>query len=369
MKKNGLLFSLHKWCGLLLAGLLVLQASTGILLSLRGELTNVFFPAEAPALNNGLLSEHVVNWQQREHGNLSLNRIHFYDTVALARLHLPDSDWPLMALFDRSSGELIKAGGLSSFPLELSARLHYSLVAGEVGSVIIGLEGLLLFGMVLTGLWLWWPAAGRWRQSLKVHLSLRGTALWLQLHKVAGAWLALLLLVLSFTGFVLVFEDALKPVVGRFAPVDELAMPRLPKVETPLQKRGYASALAALDTAFPGERLRQLRFVGPDHRALIVILHNETGERSHALNFAVIDRADNQLAATFRADEAGSGEKLFQSILPIHTGHIAGWPGRLLNVLAGAGLLLMSLSGVLMWLGRRRLRAQRTAGQNAIIQP
>ncbi|HCS28560.1 MAG TPA: hypothetical protein DIW43_13955 [Spongiibacteraceae bacterium] len=362
MNRNGKLFFIHKWCGLVLAAFLTLQAFTGVVLSFRAELTKAMYPAEKVVANDRVVAA-VVNWTEvqaksREQG-FSIERIHFFDTVALARLMPPGSDWPVMAMFDRSSGQLIKEGSLFSFPIELAARLHYSLVVGGVGGLIIGLEGFLLAAMVITGFILWWPAPGRWSRSLTLTFRQRGTGFWIQLHKVVGAWLAAILLLAGLSGFILVFEDYLKPVVAKITPVTELAMPQLPAFDGTLAKRNYGPPMAVVEREFSGERLRQLRFIGEDHRALIFILHNSQGENTHALNFAIVDRVDNTLAATFDADSVPAAERFFQSMLPLHSGHIAGLPGRLLNLAGGLGLLTIAISGFVLWLRRRKLAVSR----------
>lgn len=362
MNKSGLLFFLHKWCGLILAVLLVLQAATGLAISFRNEVTALLYPGGSQVVSTADLAGAVVTWADRTHPAMELERIHFYDTVALARLVSPSSDWPVMALFDRDSARLIRSAPLQYFPLEMAARLHYSLVGGEVGALVIGVEGLLLAAMVITGVILWWPARGRWRRALTLRASLRGTALWIQLHKVVGAWLGVVLLVVGLTGAILIFEDFIKPVVNRVAPVSELEMPALRAFDGRLARGGYGPSMELVEHTFPGETLRQLRFVGENHRALVAILHNYRGQREQALNFAVVDRAYNSLAAEVRADDAPSGERFFQMIMPLHSGHIAGLAGRVVNVLGGLVIVIMAASGVLIWSRRRRTRAARVAG-------
>ncbi len=364
MNRNGKLFFLHKWCGLILAAFLIVQAATGTAISFRSELTSARYPVEDMLPNDRVVGA-VVNWTESQAAatgeQFKINRIHFYSTVALARLMPGDSDWPVMAMFDRESGTLLKTGSLLAFPLELAARIHYSLVAGEIGGLIVGLEGFLLTAMVLTGLILWWPAAGKWSRGLKLSLRQRGTGFWIQLHKVFGAWLAIILLIAGFSGFMLVFEDSLKPLVARVTPVSELAMPQLKPFGGELEKSNYGTSMSVVERAFPGEQLRQLRFIGDNHRALIFILHNSQGKNSHALNFAVVDRVDNSLAASFRADDVPGSERFFQTMLPLHSGHIAGIPGRLLNLSGGLGLLTIAISGFVVWFRRRKLSLGRVS--------
>ena len=45
--------------------------------------------------------------------------------------------------------------------------LHYALRLGEAGRRAVALAGLALALSAASGLWLWWPAAGQWRQALR----------------------------------------------------------------------------------------------------------------------------------------------------------------------------------------------------------
>ncbi len=354
--QKGLLYKIHKWTGISLALLFLLQGLTGSLITFREEVTSIVTGAgnEAAAISHAQLTDSIVSWVDTNYPNFQINRIQFYDSVALARLQREGSDWPEMAMFDRRSGEFLRSGPLHTFPLELAARLHYSLVAGLVGSLVIGLEGLFLAAMSITGIILWWPKPGRWKRSLKVPLRARGLPLWYQLHKVVGAWMMVVLFIIGSTGALLIFEDQLKALVSKFTPIAELAMPALPDSEKVPSRLGYDQAFSLLYNEFPGEHIRQVRFMGPNNRAVIFIVHNELGINSHGYNFAVADRSTDALAAVFSADSVPAAEKFFQLLLPIHNGQLGGPVLRLVSLFGGLTLLLMVYSGIYVWWKRRR---------------
>ena len=74
-------------------------------------------------------------------------------------------------------------------------KLHYALLikSHDVSTVVVGLSGALLMISVLTGLIVWWPLTGRWRQALTVKRKASAERLHYDLHKTAGFYSALVL--------------------------------------------------------------------------------------------------------------------------------------------------------------------------------
>ena len=50
------------------------------------------------------------------------------------------------------------------------------------------------------------------------------------------------------------------------------------------------------------------------------------------------------------------GEKAIASVLDIHRGAVLGWPGKLAFMIAAALMSLFAITGVLLYLSRRKLR-------------
>lgn len=85
--------------------------------------------------------------------------------------------------------------------MELVSHLHGNLLIGNVGSVIVELAASWAIVMILTGLYLWWPRGRRgWGGLLYPRLRLRGRPLWRDLHSVAGVWVSLITLFLLLSG-------------------------------------------------------------------------------------------------------------------------------------------------------------------------
>lgn len=62
--------------------------------------------------------------------------------------------------------------------------LHYRLLLGETGGIVLGWTGFALLALLLSGLWAWWPR-GSWAKALRLKRHAHRSALrdW---HKLAG---------------------------------------------------------------------------------------------------------------------------------------------------------------------------------------
>ena len=92
--------------------------------------------------------------------------------------------------------------GFFTAGMEWLVALHDHLFLQRTGRLINGVGGALLTLMVISGLPLWWPRRGRWRNALLY----RPARPWLfQLHAVTGFWAAFLLLAWGITGIYFAF--------------------------------------------------------------------------------------------------------------------------------------------------------------------
>jgi uncharacterized iron-regulated membrane protein len=104
---------------------------------------------------------------------------------------------------DPENGEVLDAAAGDA---ELSRKLHTfhaSMYIPRVGNLIVGGLGLAMLVSSLTGLWLWWPTAGRVLRALRWRRSKDNFA---NLHHQVGFWICLPLGMLSFTGIWIVLS-------------------------------------------------------------------------------------------------------------------------------------------------------------------
>lgn len=248
-------------------------------------------------------------------------------------------------------------------------ELHASLWLGKygdaamakVGFKTVGALGVLLAVSLASGLYLWWPRPGQWRRALTVkrHAGLARSNF--DLHRALGAYSALLLLVLAFTGFSFAYRDWLVPLVAWFSPVAEEPFKNPPGLKsTPLpgvQPISPDQAAALAERVFPGAELRWLALPdGP--QGYYAVEKRQPGEANirRPRSKVWLDQYSGAPLKVADPRRFSAGETFLNLMWPLHNGEALGLPGRILVCLAGLAPLLLYASGIIHWLQKRRNR-------------
>ena len=153
----------HKWAGLFVGVLFLLQAITGLTMVYREPLTALLNADARVGTGTPAPLDALFAAIARAEPGGQLERITYpadHTIAATARIIMPDKAVHI-ALINPEKGSVISSGPLWRYPVELSNRVHTSLLMGTTGNVILALEGLTLAFMTITGLIVWWPRAGR----------------------------------------------------------------------------------------------------------------------------------------------------------------------------------------------------------------
>lgn len=104
-----------------------------------------------------------------------------------------------MVAVDPYAGTVIETWNRRDGWYDLFNDIHGTLLIGTTGDRLIEVAAGLSVVLIVTGLYLWWPRAGS-GSSFVPELRARGRDLWKSLHKVVGAYVALILLVFLVSG-------------------------------------------------------------------------------------------------------------------------------------------------------------------------
>ncbi len=92
-------------------------------------------------------------------------------------------------------------------------ELHHALLAGELGETIVGIEGITLILLAITGPIVWWPGVKRWRNGFRLWRGKGLQPLLRSLHRAGGAAITLVLLYSAVTGTAMVFKDRFRDIL------------------------------------------------------------------------------------------------------------------------------------------------------------
>lgn len=173
---------------------------------------------------------------------------------------------PLEILVNPYTSEIIDQHFWGQTLFSLIYELHADFMMGKIGKEVGELAikvvcffGVFLFISCLSGLYLWWPRTGKFKQALSIKPNASRERYYFDLHKITGFYSSVLLLILAFTGFAFSYKDYVTPLVSVFSPIkkDHLKNPPLKsEVLDSVSPISIAQAVAIADQVFPGAELR-----------------------------------------------------------------------------------------------------------------
>ncbi|MBR0785317.1 PepSY-associated TM helix domain-containing protein [Bradyrhizobium iriomotense] len=372
------LLQVHSIAGLALALLLALIALTGAVMSFEDEIVDhlnagIMHVAlrEMPAL---MPDELVARLKARQDfGQVSAVTLSI-DPAAAVRVRFARDEQgtrPASLYVDPYDARVLGAPRGEEF-FATVRRLHrWLLIPGDAkgwGRQITGIAALGLIVMLVSGLVLRWPRRARSvKMWLKPNLGLSGRGLHRSLHAVIGTWVLPVYLVMTLTGLWYSFDWYKDGVVWLLARPEVSAAKMQPKMSAktprasarsePAQPIGFDQAWTTFRREEGGRFARALLTLPPSPGTAIRI-------RSWAKDSTLdttrdefrIDAVTGQLTSAERYADKTFGEKIIANVLDIHCGAVLGWPGKLAFMIAAALMPLFSITGILLYLSRRKLR-------------
>ncbi len=275
-----------------------------------------------------------------------------------------DNDWRVVAI-DPTSGRALSDRHWGSYFVSFIYELHQGLLLEKVGEIFVGILALFLLLSIATGLYLWWPAAGKLRRVLSFQG--RGSPIRRQydLHKLTGLGSALVLSLLAATGFYLEFPDAVTSMVRWVSPVRNTEHQAEPHSElqegTPSILPEQAVAIAR-DT-FPNAQVMWLGLPQNAHDTFAVGLRQPEEVRQAGGQSEVwIDQYSGAILRVQDWQDFTVGELFLAWLFPLHNGEAFGLTGRWLVCVTGLMPLILYMTALRMWRLKRAARLRQRSG-------
>lgn len=238
-------------------------------------------------------------------------------------------------------------------------HLHYTLLLGEAGATFVGFVGMFLFVSLATGVYLWLPRNGKWRQAFAIKRGASAERLTLDLHKTTGVYALGVLLVVIFSGVYLIFGSQVQAFVGVFSPVGAHHLADRLKSSPSFGRSPIDSeaAITAVDRLFPDGRLMSLALPhGEDGVYVVGKRSDDEVNRSEPKRLAAVDQYNGEILQIQNPRDYSTGETFLEWQFPLHTGEAFGDLGRAFIALMGLVPALLYATGVLRWRQKRRAR-------------
>ncbi len=267
--------------------------------------------------------------------------------------------------------------------LRIVHDIHGELLLGKFGSAVVELAACWAIVLVLTGIYLWWPRSAKGLAGVFYpRFSLQGRLFWRDLHSVTGIWISFFVLFLLISGlpWALVWGSALKEVrsftgtavqkqdwtiAGQSKPAlageDEHAHHEMPPVisDDAAEHHHHGASInssfkviVSLDSIV--SRARQIKMAHPVWVSPPAAGMAQWSVKSNAQNRplraeAYFSPQTGELVSYQTFSQRHLIDRAVGIGVAAHEGQLFGWVNQLLGLLTALGLVLISVSGFIMW--------------------
>ncbi len=358
LRKSSLV--LHRYIGIL-AGLVVCVVGiTGSLLVFEAEIDRAVQPYQIVPQAQRLPHERLITTAQQVYPKLKPHRITVPESIDWAMPTLRERPYTVMmadaddnytdVMLDPYTGKVLDSKPWKQTLGGWLIDLHVHLFAGDLGGQIVGIAGVALLVLGITGILLWTG----WRK-LKVGFKIRWQARWqilnYDLHNVGGIVSVLLLSLVAFTGAAMVY----------YTPVEaglRWLLPSAPAPEVGSQVVAGKSSMTAdaiLDiarTRFPTGQLFKFYPAKTPEATFNVWLHLR-GESDFTKDVNLdFDRYTGALLKVRDARTDGLVDRILSAQYTLHVGHYGGIVTKILYGAIGIAPLGLFVTGGIIWWSR-----------------
>jgi uncharacterized iron-regulated membrane protein len=360
---------IHLWLGLISGPIVLFLGLTGCILAFQKEIENATQPYRfIQSENKSFLPPsklrdigyeqlpgklmHAVLYQGTDHAA----QVIFYS--------FEPEEYYYIVYVNPFSGEVLKVKDMDrDFFRQVVLGHYYLWLPPNIGQPIVASATLVFVVMMVSGLILWWP---RNRASTKQRFTIKWNARWRRrnydLHYVLGFYMTWVAIILAATGLMWGFqwfEDAVYKVAGGNKSLEYIE----PVSDT---TKTFTTGTEAIDIVW-----QDLQRKNP-HAEILEVHIPATASSPIAANtnpdastywktdYVYYDQHTlKELSVTNlygRYNEASTADKLVRMNYDIHTGAIWGLPGKILMFFASLIASSLPVTGLYIWLGRKKKR-------------
>lgn len=359
-KRTKWIFSLHHWLGLLAGLFLLISSITGTALVFHHEIDEAQFsdvstlakPARALHIDHSFTrirelypgadirlpglpaaADQALKYEIREKGERRWVFVH------------PETG-EILATFERADQRLV----------HVLLELHYMLLAGTTGKVLVLLGGIALFVLSLSGIFLYRKSIGKvllFRQQVSFKSR---RSFFSSLHRIVGVWSLLFNLLLCITGSWIAFTIV----------QSAFSSPAVPAKEPAAATASIDASLRQMQQEYPSFEIKYLRFPmqSGDKLAVMGRLQADPAFYGRTLSSMQIDLHTGQVEGVRFARDLPWQQRAVKVLKPLHFGDYAGLGVKLLYAFFGLLPAVLAISGFLLWC----YRPQKKGRQQAVLR-
>ena len=355
---RGLILQIHLALALIAGAFMVILGVTGSIMAFEPELDRLLHPSLSYIQPQGraLSLVEIGDAVSRRYGGepivafLPSTSPHYPTEVILSRGIVSINQYTGEVLGIRTRGQTF---------LGVVRSLHVRLASGDVGRGVLKWSGVAMLFSLISGLYLWWP-----RKRVRIRAPLGSRGFWIDLHNSFGILLLLPLLALAATGTIIGFEDQVSFLLDKMYGTNPAHSAQTRSQPEPGQEASEMTpneAVAIAVARVPGSVAYRVQM--PRYGGLYVVALADPGNRILGdRNSVSIDPGSGAILSASLFTDLTTRERFMATNEAIHTGNVFGTPSRVIVALASILLPLQVMSGLLMWICRRKIMKKDEVG-------
>jgi uncharacterized iron-regulated membrane protein len=349
----------HLWLALILCLPMVIIGISGSGLLLQREILARSIPAAKATGQQRSIPDIVAAAAKVAPATMTATRVELArakGSPAVVRFHPkeegPEFDYYIdpVSLQVLGNQEVVERGPVLAFLITIHAFLA---MPPPIGLPFVGYNGVVMAFMALSGLVLWWPRKGQWKNGFIMRRGTRGLAFHFDLHRVAGIWTFLVLLAVSISGIYLTFPQTLGPIIRAHLPGGDSPttnpQPGFVPGTGPLTPE---KAIALAEAAVPAARAINVALPG-DEPSYVVELEPQNLQPSEPHVQVVMDAKTSEVTYIDDPRNYSFLEQVLNWQHLLHFGVGLGLVWTILVFISGLLPLLFAVTGITVWWKKR----------------
>lgn len=349
-----ILLTVHLWVGLIAGVYVVVISVTGAALVFRIDLQRAAHPRLFTPRAEGPLADPVTIMESvsRAYPDQRLSGVDASTTgrpTYLAYVTTPGSFTTV--LIDPVSAEVLGELPEKSWIRSLQ-NLHYDLLGGRTGRMINGAGAAAILVMCVTGVFIWWPGRKAWWRAMTIDPSRRGPRLFWEIHRAAGIWTVLLIVMWATTGMYFAFPSQARAIVGAISPLTSTRSPYSQSPPDVVAAPGWRAMIHNAQRLHPdGHVARVVLPFGERGSFLVMFASRSPTPMGETLEPVYLDRFSGQRLIA-ESPTPSTGDVILRWIVPLHIGTFGGGVVRAIWFIAGLMPAVLFVTGFAVWWNR-----------------
>ncbi|MBP5972958.1 PepSY domain-containing protein [Brasilonema sp. CT11] len=350
-KLRDIVFYLHQYIGFFVGLLLIVIGLTGSLLVFEQDFDHFMIAQQyghiTPKPVQVLSPEDVVNTIQAGRSDQKLYRLYLPNAPSSPYVgQLSSTDGQGIEVFVNPYTGAIMGERIGETLIGMILNLHYSLIAGETGTIIVGIAAFLMCILTITGFILW-PGWRKLIAGFKIKLDAHPQRANFDIHKVTGIITVVFLFFTSFTGFCWNLYGFTEPII--------YAVTFTPKPSEPISKPisgkstlNLTQQLKIANAALPSAVTKSIYFPGKPENALQIRMKLPQESSDYGDSNVYLDQYTGEVLRVDNALKLPLGSRVLNSFTPLHYGTFGGLSTRILYVFVGLAPLVLFITAFMM---------------------